>query len=339
MATTLEICNSTTMPVAEPVRHTRHMPEEWAALTEQARHIIPQTEHNEPITNRQLRKLWKPVIEVPSDRREGNLYYGIGEIICEVARALHKEQARAEIVRRAAASMLASAMQIREVPKDKPFVPHLRDLITANFPQVFLPAAVQAQRKLPPWHRALTGALLVARNREQRTSLAGHIRYAATKYTTLPEVGKAFFAGIAIAINVVGGAEMAFMNIVNDKEPGSKLDSSDVDRPFTDADLALFRQRSADFSGAARLRGDELFNGLGWAEPAKGKLRHFNIPYLQTPPPKLTLVQGHVLSHTTRWACPALQAGGFAIEVARDLLPEIITTAQQTVPAEQFNVI
>ncbi|HSX35187.1 MAG TPA: hypothetical protein VLF62_06105 [Candidatus Saccharimonadales bacterium] len=316
------------MTSAEPVRHTRPAPEEWAALATRAQEIVPQASHAAPLTARETRSLWKTVVKLPAERREANLYYGMGQIICEIAQALHAEPARSELVHNAAALLVAHATIARQVPRDRPFRPVAADIIGRRLSPAILPTAVRAQQKLPPWHRALTGVLAVSRTQEQPFLPARWY----TKHHVMKQVRYEYPLAHNIANNAFTGASNVFFTLVTGKTPGDPVTEKIAMTPIEPADIARARQSSA-FSGAAQLRLDEFHNGRGWK--TENGQPEFDRAYLQTEPPEIIPEHGKItVGHTGRFICPAVQAGGFAIELARSLLPEIILASREIVPGQ-----
>jgi hypothetical protein len=269
-----------------------------------------------------IRRLTHTVAKLPPERREANLYYGIGEIICEVAKKFRNEGVRRKAVSSCALKMVELALKSRKtIPLDQPFRP-------------FTALAIEAQQELPPWHRALTGALTQARIREQ-SAIAFLERWNQTSMMR-QMVRSSYPVAGSIAMNTLAGAMGVFSTLLSRHNPTSKA-TDEVRQIAIEPEEVEKVRTSPAFAQAAQLRLDEFENGKGWT--GLGETLGFDRNYLRaTPPPRTINKKGLLVPHEERHSCPALQADGFAIEVARAIVPDIIMVARRIVPGEYFNV-
>jgi len=316
--------------------HTRAVPEEWPALTERAAKLIPQASHDRTFGRLPIYRLTRSLNEVPRERREANYYFGLGEIICNVAKNLRNdEELHAKTVAKCAFKMVDLALKSRTtIPMDEPFRPQMHDLDSRIAYSVFMPLAVAAQRQLPPWHRALTGTLNAMRVREEPPMTAGQRRHDEHLLRRLARTG--YPAAESVTINAFTGAMGVFCTLLTGHNPET-AESESHRRQYINLDEVERVRKSQAFTGSAKLRIDEFADGAGWT--GQGDTLRFDRNYLKTAPPApMPGEDGLFPPHQGRHECPALQAEGFALEVARIIVPEIIDVASQIVPGEHFKV-
>jgi hypothetical protein len=330
---TKRIASPPTNIMPNPVRHTRPVPAEWPELAAHAERVIPpRVLPGRNIKRRHLFKLFRHAFTLPNERLETNYYYGLGEIMCGMAKLLQREDVRNTVIHDAAASMVKAALQRRgqAIPLGKPFVPIMDDLLQQSMEQPFFMVAHASWRAMLVPCRALTDILATAaiyRRQEAHGMLKvprplARIMSVEAARDLRPAAYQIARNSLTAATSVLG---ILLTNTDLMKNPSREL----LAKPIQFSALERARH-SKGFIGAAQLRDDEFVHGAGWRRD--GELPQFDADVLAAPPSPLrsALTPGH--AHESRLTCPAVQAGGLAHDVARNILPAIIVASGRIVP-------
>lgn len=317
--------------------NVRDEPVEWAELLSNAQRVVA-----DPSRRKQR---YLPAIRLVrrADRLSNlalqqNFNYGLGRIMCKMAKRLQKPEERQQLIDAAALQMVSTALQWRPatVPLDKPFVPVVRDLHA--FAHSRKPSMLLAQKSwadLPPAEQVLSNAFASA--------MALRRAAMANEWRPLKRVTARALNSLTLWVTPIATAAIAQETFTGASSVlGTLLLGLPPEREPTDDQLAtpINLEKTTDFQSpkyfapSARLRIDEFQAGHGWK--GEGSSLHFDHSVLNKQPPTPT---DNRLLCAERLGCPALFAGGLAMDIALNILPQVIEVAQHIVPEDYLRTL
>lgn len=321
------------------LRHTRPVPAEWPDLSAYAEKVIPAEASPDRYMRRwDLFRLAGRVKSLPDAPLEANYYYGVGELMCGIKQLLDIQRVREHVIGTAAMAMVKRALEIRGpmVPLDKPFTPLIGDLHPFTLERPFFRLANAAWEQMPAPQRALTDTLTATTLfRRPAVDRARHVPGPLVRLFIAEEARNSRLTAVQTARNSLTGAVAVLDAMLSKSHPANVPSTKVLMQPICPAALEKVRPSKA-FTDSARLRLDEFMAGAGWE--GSGDSLRFNAEILKTSPPPLCEVPDLEHLHEERLECPAIRAAGLASDVARNILPSIITTASHIVPGEVFEI-
>jgi len=307
--------------------HTREVPNEWPGLLSFTERLV-KGDTQVPVKRLAVLRLLNKLRPLTGEQLEANYYYGLGQIICGVSTALKDKDTRQRLIRTSAVGLLMNAASQRlDIPKDMPFVPKVRE-IKPGFPhQPFKKIASEAWQELPPAERVLTDALTYA-TFFRRAPLIAKALLVTRAFVRVREGG---VAAARVADETLSGVTAVTQILLTGRDPVKGPSREELDA-LAPSERFVAAWDPATALRAARLRLDEFHAGKGWHD-ASGKPA-IDPKFFASPPQPLSECPLAMQNHESRLICPAVQADGFAAQVAYQIFPEIMTTAYQIVPAD-----
>lgn len=325
--------------MSHSVRYTRPVPPEWPGLAAYADKVIgtPADPRSDVSLVRRFRLDWR-LRRYSHEQIETNHYYGLGLIMCGVKAYLQKDRIRQQVVREAAEGLLLTALQRRgqEIPSGKPFMPVVDDLLPAAMEKPFFAMAAASQDAMPVSRQVLLNGLARdAMLRRQATyEEFGVLKRQLAHLAVMKDMcASSKLAARHTALNALTGATSVYCALLTGCNPKEQIPEEILATPVADFPAERANQPKV-YIDSAKLRLDEFMAGAAWE--GSGQDLRFNTDIFSTQPEPFEPSPRALHLHEARLICPAVQAGGLAHDVAVQILPAIISTAQQLVPGEHF---
>ena len=317
--------------------HTREVPAEWPGLLSFTETLV-EGDPNIPIKWRSGRRLIRKIGELTNEQRETNYDYAAGQIICGMSVALKDKAKRQNLINTSALGFFMNAVSERlpEIPPRKSFVPKVKEIRPGFSHEPFKQVALEAWQALPPAERVLSDALTFATFYKRAAAVTKINPLAKLFYTIIgpKRVSQGRLAAGRVADETLSGVTAVTQILLANHNPETKPSQETLDG-FVSKERFDQAWDPATATRAARFRLDEFTAGQGWH--TVGNKVTVNPSFFKTPPTPLNECPRAAQLHEERLMCPAVQADGFAAQMAYDIFPEIMREAYGIVPVDLIN--